>query len=239
MGYGTYRYGVMRNGRYASSGYGSAFHPAKTVTLWWDTGIGLTTTGASNVSNWLDAKGSGIDLAQGTDAQRPEYGAVSKNDKKAISFDGVDEFLQGAFGSTYSQPNTVVIVVEGTDLSANEIVYDGDDNTNRNRVGERSSGFYFLFAGGIDDTSFTPAGWGIVSAVFNGASSSARKNGTDSSAIGNIGAASLDGFTVGADNNDSGHGNCDVLNIGILNGELSAALIAKGERWYNYRYGIF
>lgn len=217
------------------------------VVDWWqsDDTDNITMGAAPNyaVSSWLGSI-YGIDLAQGTGANQPFWTADQLNGYPAIVFDGTADYLQGAFGATYSQPNTIILVAtEITDDNTTRFMFDGDDGTNRLifiMVG--LDDVYKLNAGASVATTHATGGTGfkIWSLVFNGASSVARVNGVDKSPVGDIGSNDIDGLTLGAKNDGTLRGNTSVTDIIICSTGLTTAELQKVERWLNvHRGGIY
>jgi len=65
------------------------------LTLWLKAEKGITLTG-QNVNSWLDQSGKGNHITQPTATNQPLYKTNSLNGYPAVSFDGSNDFMQGA-----------------------------------------------------------------------------------------------------------------------------------------------
>jgi hypothetical protein len=128
----------------------------------------------------------------------------------AVEFDGVDDILSTAFGSTEGQPNHIFIVAEYRSTSgANETLFDGD--TTRETISNSGGGDYGYYAGNnFSSSGITAPDVYIFNVLFNGASSVLRLNGTIESG-GDSGSQGLDGVTLG---NRAGGGEPAPVNVG-------------------------
>lgn len=67
------------------------------LTDWYRSDLGLSLSG-SNVTAWASQSGSGRSVSQGTGGFQPIWNATSgTNSLPGITFDGIDDFLSGAF----------------------------------------------------------------------------------------------------------------------------------------------
>jgi len=128
----------------------------------------------------------------------------SANGQLVFRFDGTDDFFQGPFGTTISQPFTVICAAQLDSTVVNNgvhaFVWDGDDATNRADLYKSETldpDGWVAYAGSALDDGVADANWHTFVMVYNGASSVLYLNGV-SVVSGNAGAAGLDGLTIGA-----------------------------------------
>ena len=124
-----------------------------------------------------DQSGNDYDLTQTTAAKQPlvvSGGALTVDDygNVAPSFDGVNDFM--THSATVTQPFTAVSVYTAT--AVNSPIY-GSASLGAT-LARRSSGEYIMFAGSVLAGGVHPSTAQISSAVFNGASSIGRWDGT-------------------------------------------------------------
>lgn len=106
-----------------------------TTAIWLDAAdAGSITQAGGEVSQWADKSGKGNHLTQGTSTMRPSYSASGWNGSTlpALSFDGTDDYLQGAAQKTYPAL-TIAAVYEQNRTSGNERpfgVRDDDGSSN-------------------------------------------------------------------------------------------------------------
>lgn len=157
--------------------------------------VTVTGLGASSV---LDRSGNSNALLQGTDAKRPALQGDG-----TILFNGTSHFLKcNAF--TLVQPETIYLVFKQVSWTDADHICNGDSAN----VALFQSGFtprLSMFAGSStgNNTNLAVGTYGVVAAVFNGASSLTQVNNTAPS-TGNAGASNPGGFTLGANNGGGG-----------------------------------
>jgi len=149
------------------------------------------------------------------------------NSKPAIQYATGSKVLYLVDTSTTikTQPITYVFVVNDTGSSGATVLADGRNGTAfRNDLFTTNVTDLTMFAGSaVETVGSWVSGPAIYVAVFDGASSKTRVNGTQTVASSSPGANSLDGFTTGADYNDSaatfdGH----FAYVAVYDGDLTA-----------------
>jgi len=97
---------------------GSAWSPTNesSVEDWYSKGVGITLNG-SNVSQWSDSSGKGLDMVQATSGSQPAYSAG------VLTFDGVDDHLTTA-GQISITGDFVIGVVINPDSYSGAILAD-------------------------------------------------------------------------------------------------------------------
>lgn len=164
---------------------------ALTPAAWYRYGIGITVNG-QGVSSWADQSGNGRDLLQGTDGARPPLQADN-----SILFNGTDEFLAAAF--TLNQPESVYILFNPVSFTANDRILDGA-TLNTGGVIQTTSTPTLRLNAGTNTAGFSgPAVgvYGVVAAVFNGASSVQQFN-NNTPVVADAGLGNMGGLTLGA-----------------------------------------
>jgi hypothetical protein len=195
---------------------------------WFRYGVGITVTG-QGVSQWDDQSGNGRHLKQATDGARP-----TKNADNSILFNGTDEFLKcDAF--TLNQPETVYILFKQVAWTSNAYVHDGNGLATmllqQHTTTPQLRAYAGLGVGPNANTALTIDTYGVVSSVYNGASSSIQvNNGTVTT--GDAGASNAGGFTLAA----RATGDLDFSNIEVKEVILFAAAHDTATRARVIRY---
>lgn len=150
------------------------------------------------VSQINDKSGNARHLTQGTLANMPKYwnGVAGSN---ILVFDGTSDNLVRA-GAIVSQPDTVFLVARHVALVANEHFLDSSVTTTRQMVsGSPNWQIYAYNLVPLDSGVPGDTAWHQLTALFNGASSKLRKDGTQI-ASGTAGAGALADILVGSGN---------------------------------------
>ena len=205
--------------------------------LWLDASDTSTITESGGVvSQWDDKSGNGYDVTQGTAAAQPSSGTRTLNSLNVIDFGGND-YMQVAFGTTYTQPNTVFLVGQ-FDTGLSVTMFDGDDATNRNLFSYSSTEpAWRMFAGSSVTGGTADSNAHVFRLVYNGASSTGHVDAV-ATISGNPGGASIDGCTVGS--NYAGTFNLDgfIAEVIVVDGTLTAGQIADTESYLANKWGI-
>jgi len=159
---------------------------------WFLKGQGQTVTG-SGVSQWDDLSGNGRHLLQGTDAARPALQADG-----SVLFNGTSHYLKcNAF--TLNQPTCVLWVGKQVSWTSGDYLFDGNTTTTMGFTQTGTTPNLAIYAGAAVSTNpdLAVGTIGVISAVFNGASSSVGVN-RNAAVTGNAGASNGGGFTLGS-----------------------------------------
>jgi len=160
------------------------------------------------VGNLTDKAVSADHVSQATTGNKPTWqnGAGDQlNGHPVIEFDGIDDWLRGAFttGGALAQPFTVFVVakldVAATGDGASHAIGDSDDSTNRMKMDQSSGNVWDIYAGVGLSGGASDSNWNIWLARFNGVTSTLWMNGILEAGPGNAGAHNPDGLTIGAD----------------------------------------
>lgn len=228
LGVGGKRVIGGRNGNAALDNYIRSLAPA----AWFRFNEGITVTG-SGVSQWDDVSGNARHLLQGTDAARPALQADG-----SILFNGTSHFLKTA-AFTLNQPTTVVLVVKQVSWTINDRFFDGNAALGGVLFMSATTPTIAIFAGSTaaSNTNLAVGANGVVSAVFNGASSLIQVN-ANAATTGNAGANNMGGFTLGADGANLNFGNIQVYEAAIFPSAISAADRARVAAGLMAKHGI-
>lgn len=211
--------------------------PAQLANLiaWYRGDDTITSSGA--VTTWSDKSGNARHLTQGTGTARPTL--TTRAGQPVLSFDGGD-YLQGAFGATLNQPNTIYVVWEATGVATTQVILDGDDGTNRHFIYVRTPG-PTVRAGAVTELiGGAPSAGQIYASCFvaNGGSSAiyGRSDFVTAGASGAGGSAALDGLTVGANNAGAAHLTGFIWEVIVASGAHNAATRALVGTYFSSRY---
>ncbi len=217
------------------------------IVDWWRIEEGVesdssnTATDSGDVVFFWRGSINGIALAQGTNSQRPKYSTDQINGYPAIAFDGIDDYLQGAFGTNYARPQTIIIVFKPNGGAVNY----QDDNSFGCTL--RAGSVYYLRSAGSQgtwtstDVIANDKIWQVLSIVWDGGSSVIRKNGAAGTVSSGLGGASLSGLTIGARHEGNDYfTKLWMTDIIVCHTHLSTGHLQKAERWLNeHRGGIY
>lgn len=193
-----------------------------------------------------DKSGNGNDILQATTANKPLYKTTIQNGLSIGRFDGVNDFVATiAFGSTLTQPNTIIHVGNKKNAQGdNAYFYDGIDGANRNasltNVGRTPDGLR-IFAGAsfLPDTTHPLNVMILQTALFSGLTSEIWLNGV-TQGVGNASIQGINGLTVGAVNGGGGsHLDGDMAEILVYNANLSSADRQAVEIYLNNKWAIY
>ena len=152
-------------------------------------------TGATTVSQWDDVTGNANHLKQATETNQPALQADG-----SILFDGIDNYLR-CDPFTLNQPITVYILGKQITWSSGDDICDGNvgDTLLIQQTNAGASPQLRLYAGAAtgSNTDLGLDTYGVISAVFNGASSVLQIN-DETPITGDVGASNAGGFTLGA-----------------------------------------
>ena len=231
-----------------SSGSGLADPPPVSagLRLWYEAEQ-LPDADGAGVTTWPDGSGSGRDLSAFSAGQAPIMRRGAVNGKAALEFDGVNSLMK-TYNSTFTiaQPDTFFVVYKSLDTnsSARAFVFDSRDSSIRQVFGKSGAGQMRLYANQDLDYSgiaYPFDSFEVWNGTFNGSSSVLYRNGT-SLGIGNAGAASLAGLSVGGLSTSGQFGydlaHIQVAEILLYDGTMSAADRQAVTDWLNQKYGL-
>jgi PKD repeat protein len=151
-----------------------------------DTAALLSFVGAGNafIVTWYDQSGNARHATQASAANQPQivFSGVTRisNGLPSVYFDGSDELLTPTF--SLNQPTTQLSVAKidnSYSLGTNYTIASSKTAGNRQHIFYRNTGKVAIFAGAsIETIANSTAGQKLFTALFNGANSLLRKNGT-------------------------------------------------------------
>ena len=129
--------------------------------------------GAANlfVVTLYDQAGSN-NFVQSTAASQPKFTLSGLGSLPIMDFSTSREMIS-ASTETYSQPQTMSVVLQGTGVGGTASIYGGGGNV----MGMISSGQAFMWSGSFQTASMSNDAWHSFNAVYNGASSDANIDG--------------------------------------------------------------
>lgn len=207
---------------------GPPFSPSDIAGMvaWFDASDGASiTSSAGAVSQWADKSGNARHLVQNTAGKKPLTGTRTINGLNVLDFDGVDDQLL-TVGVTQTQPISVCMVAltdVPADVANRQALADptGEGPT----IYQKNARWYFYSATAeVDSAVALDAAAHCVQALFSGASSLIRVDGTQ--ATGNPGTPGWNnqGIPVGA---DGGGANC-------WNGAIAELIVYAGDKTANF-----
>lgn len=179
------------------------------------------------VVKWYDQSGNARDILNATAANQPKIVSsgvtlIGPNSKPTIRFDGSNDSL-AASTFTLNQPITHCLIFNNVSWSDPRRVFDGGSNDSGSFLQHPSGTTMSFYAGSsfISAGAYGTATWNLSTIIFNGASSSARKN-ADSPATGNPGSANPGGVTLAAKADNSTFSNIEVSEWVVWPSSLSS-----------------
>jgi hypothetical protein len=221
---------------------GAAFTPTDISGLvLWVKADALVLSNNDPVASWTDSGGAGHPLLQATGANQPLYKTGQVNSLPAVEFDGTSDFLQAAF--TLAHPVTVFLAVNQVSWATNDRIHEGVTGASTLRLIQVTGSPQLRMDGsGTGTAQNGPAigAWGLVTEVFNGASSTYALNGGGdvainlTSLVGTVG-----GVTLGASNAASAFANIRVAEFLLYDSVLSGANQALVKAYLNSKYVLY
>jgi hypothetical protein len=215
------------------------FSPLQLTSLrgWWKSDVGITI--ATGVSAWADQSTNGNTLLQATGGAQPTLTAGQINGLPAVVFDGVDDTISATF--TLAKPTTVFIVMSQPTWTNADRLFDGKTANDSLLLQQSGAPNGILISSGGASTGNTMAlalaTFGLVTCVFNGASSSIQVNSV-AAVTGTVGATAAGGFTIGSRAAPLAFGNIAVAEVIVMAAVATAAEITSVKAYIAARYGI-
>lgn len=213
--------GINRRGGQSLAGFVAGLGPA----AWFRFNTGITSA-LGLVSQWDDVSGNGRHLLQATETNQPTLEADG-----SITFDGVDNYLKcDAF--TLDQPETVYLLMKQVTWTVDEYFVDGNASQTGGLQTITATPSFRQNAGAVTAANENLAvdAYGVVSAVFNGASSLSQVNLT-ASVAGDAGASNMGGFTLAARGTNTNFAHIQVKEVLIYAAAHDAATRARVIRY--------
>lgn len=187
----------------APGGGGIEPPPVTDLALWFDASSYINPSSppdGGDVEAWADLAGyAGISRA--TAAGRPTLQAGVQNGRSVVEFDGVDDYMDLTPWSTLPQPVTTFLVGKiGTTTAEQAFI---DAQTSRQMLFSNVSGQWVMHAGASISGGTSDTNPHVLTAVYDGASSSLRVDGADVLS-GDPGTNGLGVMRLGATNSPAG-----------------------------------
>ena len=216
----------------------STWTPAQLTNLrgWWDAALGITI--ATGVSQWDDQSGNGNNLLQAVGANQPTVTASAINGLPGILFDGTNANMTAAF--TLTQPLSVLMVARQVTWASTKNFHDGITAADTMLLQQFTATPNLRLFGGASLTGTTDLAvntYGVITEVFNGASSSLQI-GSGTLLSGNAGAASPGGITLGSRQTATAFANVEVAEIIVMAAAASADEITSWKAYALAKFGI-
>lgn len=168
----------------------------------------LLTVVSGAASAWGDFSGNNRPLLQATASLRP----LVQTDGSLL-FDGSNDVMSASF--TEVQPTTMYLLCRQVTWTSGDYISDGPSGANSGAIVQTTSSPQLNLNAGSSvaaNTGLVVNTYGILTAVFNGASSSLRVNKLTPT-TGNAGAGNMGGITIGADGAGNNAGNIQVKEL--------------------------
>jgi hypothetical protein len=242
----TYTGPLIRARRFSDNAeldFSAVTTPDSNGNRWLDTAAILTWVGAgsASVTTVYNQTGDGISLRQATAASQPRIatsGVISvKNGMPAMEFLG-GQSLDGSAAVNISQPSTINIVASSA--GAAKLVDGATASRQMIDANPLTGSVYRFFAGSPISSSagsFVANDSAVISAVFNGASSTLRKNGAQI-ASGNTGVNALGIMRIGRSQAGSEFLTGAVQEVVAFRSELSISARFDLEKSQGLAFGI-
>jgi hypothetical protein len=218
---------------------GGSFSPLQLTNLrgWWESDQG--TTIVTGVSQWNDLSGNNNHLLQATGTKQPALVAAQINGLPVVSFDGVDDDMVAAFALV--QPETVFVVFRQPTWTNFDMVYDGAAVTNNMSLQQATASPGLAIRAGVATVALNNnlavgATFGLVTAKYNGASSSLQVNST-AVTTGNPGANGGAGIRVGSRGDGAANfGDVDVAGLIVMAADATVQEVANVKTYFGTKY---
>jgi hypothetical protein len=192
----------------------------------------ISATDGDSISTWADQTGNGHDLTAGS---APTFKSSIINGNPVVRFDGADDYLDVDFADL-SQPNQYFIVFR-LQSTNDSVVFTRFSSTSGGRnVLQIFNGNWRLFAGSSIDGSAAATGDYIHNALFDGASSKLRINGS-LDVSGDPGSDGQGGLTLGARQDGDGNIQIDIGEV-LIYPQDKTGVEAEAEQYLSDKWGV-
>lgn len=194
--------------------------------------------GSNKVSQWNDNSGNNFHPVQATGVNQPLWVDNELNGHPIVRLDGSNDFMSVAFGTTFSQPNTIFVVFSYENAGIGGYVIDGHGVFNSIFCNFLSEGEGMRVGSGIISYA-KPIPWGmhVATSVFNTANCRMYENGV-LKLSGSLSDVALNGIRIGSNFQGSGFLKGDVAEIIYCNCLLTDAQRQSTEAYLISKYNI-
>lgn len=196
----------------------------------------------AGVASWRDASGTGMTATQATGASQPLYRASSANfnSKPCLEFDGVNDRLGVAPGSTLTQRNEMFVVLRLlsnlTGVSTRNVI-DGSSSSVRHALYTAPGQSTWRWTAGTEviSTLAHDNATHLIRIVFDTTSVFYVDSASDSSVA--AGTQSLTALSIGSRYDSARYANVQIAFIGVYHGTMSAGNVTAMRSWAQSFYG--
>lgn len=216
----------------------ATFSPSSLTNLrgWYKSDVGITI--ATGVSQWDDQSGNGNHLVQATGGAQPVVTAAAINGRDAITFDGVDDVLTVTFA--LAQPLTFFAMIRQDTWTNGDILLNAKTVSAAVAIQQlTTTPGIGLNAGAVlgPTSSLVLSTFGLVTGIFNGASSVIQVNNIAETA-GAAGANVPTGISAGARGDGTAFAACAIAEIICMAAVATAGERANMRAYSQARYGV-
>lgn len=222
-----------------STGLGApaGFVPSGSPAGWWAADQITGLSDGDPVGTWPDLSGNNNHLVQAVGASKPTYKTGIQNGLPILRFDGLNDFI-GPATFAMTQPETVFVVLKQTTWTLDDAPIDG--STMYMILAQRATTPRFSIYGaawGCENSALAIGSFGILTALWNGASSYIRINGGNQ-VTGNAGAGFDGGGIMAGRRHDVGafYFDGDIAEIVAYNSNETPT---DNEAGLNGKYAIY
>ena len=213
------------------------------TTLFQGAGVSPVTADGQLVRQWNDKSGNARHVSQATAGNRPLYKTGVQNSKSAALFDGTDDYIFNNSVGPFSQPNTMFFVYKFVATGAGAKNVFSSKTTSETQFYKKGTGEWSVYCGTAEAT-FNTADTSVhyATLVLNGASSSARLNGSAQTLSANPGTQGINAYYLACYENASFpvtlFANVYIMEVLHYSGALSAGDITSVESYLAAKWGI-
>ena len=235
--------GIVASHRTAPAGFNPLSIPWHSA-FWASDPAWIPPADGAGVSSWRNAGTCAVNATQATAGQQPIYRAsyANLNGKPALELTAPARQWMATTTPLITQPNHIVSIgwLAAPGVSDGEATICDSHTGSRHLFRNRPDGLVEMYAGGLA----TVSGAGrhsvpyLMLALFNGASSKLRTNGTNYT-VGDVGSGGFSNMNLFTYNGSSA--NCPVGGmafLGVKDSELTAQEITDLETWASTYYGV-
>jgi hypothetical protein len=207
------------------------------LVFWVDASYITGLNDGDSVTTWSDLSGNGNDATQATAAAKPILKLNIINGRPVVRFDGTDDFLRATF--TLNQPFTRISVFSKLLWVLTDSIFNAVTTSAGALYMQTATPRITMYSGGNgpSTTTFADNSFGIISEIFNDASSELHING-GSAFTGNPSTNNPTALTIGGNQIGAANSQIDVAMVVEYNSALSTANRQRLERYLSSRYGI-
>lgn len=213
------------------------------LVAWYDASRITGLNNNDTVSQWDDLSGNDRHLTQSEPTKKPLYKKNITNGLPVVKFDGTNDTMTCAYGSSLSQPFTIFISARSFNTSSNGAFIDGLDVDHRIHLGAAYNDVV-LFAqysgteGYRVNHELNPLEFNAITGYFNGASSSMYVSNSKLGCV-NSGTSGSIGMSLGGRDFASRWGNCEIGEVIFYNKTMNAYELRHIQDYLIKKWGCY